>query len=178
MRCSLGFSLVELMVVLTILALAATLAAVSLAGPARTVARQDVLDRLVHEDELCRRHAQRHNVTMELLIDLDNQRLQRRIVGEHTAAAAQQTMAPWTLPQGYTVTNLIIQGHGPVQRQAAIHYAPQGRSLSFAIQIASPPDELNQRTRQWLLIAGASGQVVPLDDEEAVDRVFALLDEE
>ena len=172
-----GFSLIEVMACLVVVALLAGIAAISLHGPQQTLQMQDIQHRIAHMDRLSREHARRHNVTGNLIYNLQRQTLNRMVNGEGGGSAASESAELWALPRGYEFAELRLVGQPPALRELAIAYSQHGHSPTYAVKLLGPGRARDdQRPSQWLLVAGLTGQVTSMSDETEALAVLAALE--
>ncbi len=162
-----GFTLIELIAVITILGLMAGATGLSLIETARSAALDRTIGMLQQEDERARLAARRLGREVVLRIDLDEQRLQRftrNPAGELEPAASRR------LPAGTRLTDLLGMDT-PADPDPVIDlvYARGGQTRTFAWQI-----ETEQNQRLWLLTAGLTGQTRTLEDQDLVERWLAI----
>jgi len=176
-----GFTLLEIMLVVVLLALLAGAVTWSLAGQLRRSDRADVISRLEHADAMARVAARRHGPCV-LRIDLDAQSL-RRIDDRRGEGRASHTAV---LPNDFGVKRVVTttgrrdgtssRRSGGAQQHTSgavdIEYSRSGRSGAYALHVTGVRDD---DEGLWLVFAGLTGQVTTLDNEDDVEKLFALL---
>jgi len=191
-RRRVGFTLVELVAVVTLLALLAGAVAVSLTGEADRARRVDVIGQLRHADRTARLAAQREGEAMALRFDLSAQRVwRRRDNGERDGPVSH----PFHLPGAFRIARVVKletpaepgypRREPDVERidrgTATIAYSANGRSVSYALRVAhrdEPRDAASNGAAgigPWLVVSGLTGQVTVHDDAETIDKLFAVL---
>lgn len=164
-----GFTLVELVACLIIVALLATVASVSLGGVRRVHEMGDVIDQLRLIDRLTREHAQRFDRAEALLFDLEVGRIQHL---DQDGRANADGASSWALPAGFAFRGLRVQGGDWSTRQVSVAYSAMGISPTYAVQVSSPGTSIDA----WLIFAGASGQFERVENQEVVDAVFEAME--
>lgn len=169
MKPQAGFTLFELLAVLVLAAVLATVVGVSLAQQRNQVEMDDVLAQVVFLDAQVRARARQFDRPAQLRIDLRRGLLEpvEQAERDRFGQAAPPTLQ---LPAGYTIEAVRVSGQLIQHRETAIACSAHGRTVSYAVQIRSPAGE-----RRWLLWTGLTGQVQALADDEA--RVQAILEE-
>jgi prepilin-type N-terminal cleavage/methylation domain-containing protein len=161
-----AFSLVELIVVLLVLAIVAGVVAVSARGPLRKVGIERTVDEVVAFDQLTRQFARQQDRALKLLVDLSAGEFKRTdeegrdVLGE-----------PLRLAPGYRVARLRLAGQDIASGQVAISCSALGLTPTYAVLLEGPGGR-----RQWVLVAGLSGQIVGTSDDEQVQDILALLE--
>jgi len=187
-----GFTLVEVIAVVALLALLAGATALSLTGDADLAKHSDILDRLRHADRMARLAAQRTGRPQLLRINLDKQRIQRM---QDTRGGQDTANHPYALPAGYRIAAVVMPdtpdapGYARTNADvdevdtsiAEIAFSTEGRSVSYAVRIVSTreaaPDEApnHDRPREWLVVSGLTGQATLHDDQTQIDNLFDAL---
>lgn len=160
-----GFTLIEIMATLLILAIAAGAAALSLAGPRRGAETEDVLGELIHADRLARHAARRHGRAVELLFDLAAGRVERRWIDEPDEQSYR-----YELPEGFRVGGLILADRRIASSSASVVCSRAGRTATYALRIEGPGGR-----RRWVLFAGLTGEVTEIADERQLEEILGLL---
>ncbi|OUT60129.1 hypothetical protein SV7mr_04880 [Stieleria bergensis] len=148
-----GFSLIELMVVVVLLAIMAALASVPVSG---ALARQDLSRsvQLIRLFDLRLRHqAQLEREPVKGLIDHQTGRLVVLVDGDPVKS--------FQLPQ-----SVAVQAIGNVNR--GIEVAGNGDAVSYAVQLAC------RGATQWVLVVGGSGQVLVDVDPRSVKMLLGV----
>lgn len=154
-----GFSLVELIAVLVIIAVTTSAVAISLSGHTQRIRVVRLLDRIERLDRDARATARRSHVSAVLRFD---DRDGRVTVTQPQAGRAGATNRFHT-GDGYTL-ELVAGLSGD-----KLAISPKGQSRSYALGVSGP-----NGGAQWLAVLGLTGQCVRCDSEEAaralVDR--------
>jgi prepilin-type N-terminal cleavage/methylation domain-containing protein len=153
-----GFTLIEMMAVVIIMALLATAAALSFARPMRVARARDAVDQVRSLDASARQFARRVGRPIEIVFDLSNGTLARR---DHDEIAFQSS-----LPRGCRIEEVRSAGQSFSLGEASIQCAPSGMSRTYAVHLLGP--ELDR----WLLFAGLTGQVTQVNDVSQLDDIL------
>ena len=188
-----AFTLVEVMAVVALLALAAGVTVWSLAQDAQHGSRVNVIGAIAHADRMARLAAQRLGEPCLLQFDLDHQRLWR-IVGDEEGA--RSTTHALNLPRGYRIDQVVVarssvslgrgspasEGEKLDSGMVGIPYSTGGRSASYAVRLVwegggnandSQPD--SEDGEEWLLFSGLTGQMMVDLEEDEIHNLFARL---
>jgi type II secretion system protein H len=158
---SVGFTLVELVAVLTIMAILAGAASLSLRGPHQTARLEGAVERLTMVDRQVREHARRYGRCEQLTICPNTGRIAA------VAPDGQKTLiAPFQL-DGRVIEQVAIGERRSDCDEVTIDYSAQGRSATFAMRLRGPDGKSH-----WLLFAGATGQTVRIEDEKTVKELL------
>jgi len=174
-----AFTLIEVLAVIALLGLLAGATAWSLAGTAQRASVDEMVGRIAHADRMARFAAQRLGQPTVLVIDLDKQRLVRRVTlpdGTIESAPALGIPAELRLDRlvmpgepGSAEVNTRRPGRHFDRGEVTINFSAQGRSVSYGLRLA---DDEGSR---WLVFAGLTGQMTEINDEDEMDNLFALL---
>jgi len=157
-----GFSLVEIMVALVILALAAGVVALRLDGPLARMNVRDALSAMAEFDANTRTWARHQDKPAQIVIDLDAGMLRRQDadgveIGKSLVLPPACRMEKLALPQAeHTAGNIIL----PCSRQ--------GRTHSYAIKIRR-----GERS-SWLLLPGLGGEAMMVENDEEITAILSL----
>jgi len=153
-----GFTLIEMMAVVIIMALLATAAALSFARPMRVARGRDAVDQVRSLDASARQFARRFGRPIEIVFDLSNGTLARR---ERDEIAFQTSLS-----HGCRIDEVRASGQSFSLGEASIECAGSGMSRTYAVHLVGP--ELDQ----WLVFAGLSGQVTQVNDVSQVEDIL------
>ncbi|NBC11099.1 MAG: hypothetical protein GVY24_05095 [Planctomycetes bacterium] len=166
-----------MMLVVVILAILAGATAWSMTEQVRRGRRSDVVSRLKHADAVARLAARRTGPCV-LRFDLERQTVRRidRVGGEQRAAHGVE------VPQGFGIDRIVADraAGSRTSRRGLVHhtsgtvdiaYAGNGNSGTYAVRVIVT----EQRRSFWLVVAGLTGQVVQIDDDEQFDNLYAML---
>lgn len=157
-----GFTMIEMLAVVAILALAATLAGVSLSGAASRASLEDVAQRVIVYDAGARLYAARFDRPVVLRFDEGSV---AQVFAEEDADAPPRE--PLRLPGGYRVRVLASEEDHPT-----VPVSAGGRTRSYAVRVTAP----NQRS-QSIVFAGLTGEATVIEDEGVAEAMLAALEE-
>ncbi len=162
-----GFTLIELMVIILLTGLLATVVSLSLAHSARSAQMEDVLKQIAYRDNLLREYAHRFARPCTLVFQLDEGSIRGESLQDGNSGAQQQL---YRLPSRFRMLRLISPASDVRVGELAIRCSAAGRTPTYAVLL-----EDSKQQRQWLLLAGLSGQSqrVKLDDE--IEKLFSEL---
>lgn len=160
-RVATGFTLIELVVVMMIMALLASLAMVSLGASIDRYRLARAVDAIETFDARARRDARVSHTS--LVAQFDRRRGELRIDDQGSG-------------QPYLVRVPVQVGIAELRRgrtkvlgnQAKLEFRADGSSLSYAIRL------LRGKSERWLVVLGRSGQVVACESEQEVDAILSL----
>src|SRR5262245_47148217 len=155
-RC--GFTLIEVMTVVIIMALLATAAALSFTRPLAAARARDAEDQVRALDASARQFARRFGRPVEIILDLANSTLARR---ERDMIVFQTK-----LPHGCRIDEVRFSGRSETLGEVAVECSGAGLSRSYAAHLVGPQLDL------WLIFAGLSGQVTQVSDVSQVDAIL------
>ena len=162
-----GFSLLELIVVLVVLACVAAMVCVRWSGLYRKPMVINAVERLEYVDSHMRMYALRHQRSCGLAIDLRNNRIQKRY---HSRASQN----PRWEPLGRKINIDKLTGATvPDGSIALVKYRPDGSSPSYGVQLSGAGEQ-----EFFLIVAGMSGQVVQYERKADFDHVSELFETE
>lgn len=159
-----GFSLIELLAVLLIIALTASMGMITLRTQRGEATLQDVLGRLVDYDRAARLHAQRSGQGIELRYATGTVEQYAEASSEHPARM------PLQLPDGYTIHDLWMGADRAGDQPIAVEVGRNGRSRSYGFRLAGPHNQ-----SRWISVLGLSGQVQAAENNAQSDDILSLL---
>ncbi len=164
----LGFSLIEIAIVLFLMALLASVAAVSARGMIGGATQQDLLAQIESLDAQARRQAQQTGQPVELVVDSDQ--------GTITISAPDRygdsmAIARYSLPAGYGFEQAWRWRRGQRDKQSLLNlqYDGMGITSTWGTTIAGPDTE----EAITMLVLGETGQVLILEDDEQAQEILA-----
>lgn len=156
-----AFTLIELVVVIVIMAILSTIAAMSLSG---TMGKYD-LTRAAETIERVDANARRQARVTHALVELSIDRGKKRLTVDAGGTARDAT---YKLPGRVTISNIRLHRRIVAGNTFAIEVSDAGQSPTYAVELT------RGKMKRWLIIIGASGQVFPAESEDEVDALFAL----
>lgn len=161
-----GFSLVEVVAVVVLMGLLATVVAVSLGDLRRQARLEEMIERVQLMDAAMRAHARRFNAPQRLVVDLDAGELRRE-----AAADGEALGRSLRLPGPVHLTALRTAGGRFTERSVAVPCSGQGRTPSYALTLAGPDGGQRQ-----ILFIGTTGRAVRPAEGATVDAMFQSLE--
>jgi type II secretion system protein H len=161
-----AFTLIELMVVIALAALMATLVTVSLTGNLRAARAQDVAQSIATSDRLAREYARHFGRPVRLVFDLSQSTLPRAAsdAGDSSHNSILQ------LPSGVKIARLVTATTDTTAGQISIPCSGAGQTPSYALLLTS-----GRGDRHWTITAGLTGQTTTASDENEVRDIFTAL---
>ena len=147
-----GFSLIEAVLVLALIALITTATTLSLRGRLSGARMEDAVGRLVEFDRVTREAARAQR--LELRFDLNAGTLKR------------STDAQYSPGGGYRVARLWTDGGLAQSGEVSVPFSRHGQSPTYAVLLESTA------LRQWIVIAGMTGKAVLIQDERELEELF------
>ncbi|MHB8974538.1 MAG: prepilin-type N-terminal cleavage/methylation domain-containing protein [Pirellulaceae bacterium] len=160
-----GFTLLELLVVLVIMALLTALVAVRLQGPYQSARLEDALQRVAFVDSQARAHAREFSTSCQIVFQLDRGRLYSQGPGSDSARHCE-----FSLPGSLRIERLLTSQMELGSGTGCIDISARGTAVTYALCLAT-----SQGTHRWLLFAGLTGRVAYPKDEIHVQQLFELL---
>jgi type II secretion system protein H len=164
-----GFTLIEMLVVIALAALMATVVIVSLAGSYRAARTEDVAGQVAMYDRLAREHARRFGLAGKLVFDLGRGTVTRAAAveaGDGRASAG----APLHLPAAVRLTRIMTAGGAASGGEVSIACSRSGQTPSYAICLTGAKAE-----EYWIVTAGLTGKTLRVRDEREARDIFAAI---
>lgn len=158
-----GFTLIELMAVVMILAVTSTVVIVKVHGPLRASGLRSLTDEIGGFDRLTRMQAVELDAPLLVMVDLDKGEI-RRVDPEKREARG----GPLSLPSGFSITQMRVRGENVESGTVSVLYSRQGLCASYAIEITGPGE------KKWLLVTGLGGSITELANENEAETVLAV----
>jgi prepilin-type N-terminal cleavage/methylation domain-containing protein len=159
-----GFTLIELVAVLTIAAILSALAATSLKQPFQAARLDVAVGRLVAIDRQMRDHARRFCRPAELSIRLETGEVSAAEEGGHEIAIPPLRLDGVVLDQIATAAKRTESG------EVTILFTTCGRTITYAVRLRD-----KEKRPHWIVFAGATGQTTELDDEDRLEELLQML---
>jgi prepilin-type N-terminal cleavage/methylation domain-containing protein len=163
-----GFTLVEIIVVITIMGLLTTAAALSFTGPLRTARAADAIAQLRSFDGRARQYAKRFNKDVQIVFDVSRGKMIRREVSRD--GNEYET----SLPGGCSIERVRQGVHVVDSGEIAIAYSRLGLTRSYTVHLVGPGLD------RWISVAGLTGEMTTtahdVDDAENFDADAARND--
>lgn len=162
-----GFTLIEIAVVLFLMALLASVAAVSARGMLGGATQQDLIAQLGSLDAQARRQAQQTGQEVRLELDSDASRVTLTRRGEQKDVM----LARYDLPSGYELSQAWSwrRDQRDWESPLVLLYDAQGVAATWGVTVTGPNDE----EQVALLVIGATGQTIELEDDEQAQDILA-----
>jgi len=157
-----GFTLIEVMLSVLILALLATAAAMSLAQPLRAARSHDLLRQLRSIDSSARAAAVASGQDVRMVFDLSDNSIARLDGPQLLALRSREN-----LPIGYQIDQIRVSAQSTFSGAVPIDVSPMGFSRSYALHILGPSFD------RWIIFAGMSGDMTQAPDDAATDAILA-----
>jgi type II secretion system protein H len=163
-----GFTLIEMLVVIALAALMATVVIVSLAGSYRAARTEDVAGQIAMYDRLAREHARRFGLAGRLVFDLGRGTVTRAAVEGGDAPVLQR--AALHLPSAVRLSRVVTAGGAASGGEVSIACSRSGQTPSYAICLTGAKDE-----EYWVITAGLTGKTLRARDEREARDIFAAI---
>jgi prepilin-type N-terminal cleavage/methylation domain-containing protein len=160
-----GFSLIELLAVLVILALVAGAVTVSIKGRDARMRMADVGSELRQFEIQTREHARNFRMPTRLVFDLRDGRISRL----HAIGQRPQTAA-LTLPRGFRFEELRLVSRSVRDGEIAVTCSSLGMTPTYAALLSGPRDQ-----KQWFVFGGLTGEVIQPANGAAVEAALQQL---
>lgn len=163
-----AFTLIEIVVVLFLMALLASLIAVSANGMIRGATLEEVVEQIGSMDQEARRTAKRNGNSIELHIDTETKKLTLRNVDNQIEPPLGLFYLPNTLEIGRAWR--LNRGESQSDSVLAIRYEPDGTSTTWGLTLT---ERNSVETLNTILILGMTGQMTQWEDHEESQNILA-----
>src|SRR5258706_763705 len=163
-----GFTLIEMLVVIALAALLATVVIVSLAGSYRAARTEDVAGQIAMYDRLAREHARRFGLAGRLVFDLGRGTVTRAAVEGGDAPASDG--AALHLPAAVRLTRIMTTGGAASSGEVSISCSRGGQTPSYALCLTGAKAQ-----EYWVITAGLTGKTLRARDEREARDIFAAI---
>lgn len=160
-----GFTLLEVLVVLTILALVTAMAAVRLQEPYRIARREEALRRCEFIDSQARAHARTVGGDCEIVISLKQQRIHACRKTGDTARHFE-----FAIPAGLSLQRVLTPTEDLASGIARIDVSSCGATATYALGFGDA-----EGAEYWLLFAGVTGRVTYPKDALHAQTILEML---
>lgn len=154
-----GLTLIELIVVITIMSIIVGTVTVSLQGPLQNIRLESTIERIIEFDRLQRRRANRFGVAGSITIDLDNGAI-FAIADGHQDGEQNNAGHTLRLDSGLRIGQVWVERHRFDYGAAKIDFDSTGRANTYAIRL-----DRRGGTSEWILFPGVTGQPVRIDND-------------
>ena len=158
-----GFTITELAVVILILAIIAGAVCLRTGSLVRRTEMTDVVGQIVAFEAASRRYAMEHDTAVHLRVRMQDSR-----IGRIDTTKAEPLGCDLYLPDGFSIARLLVRGQDLSEGEVHIRCSSRGLTPSYALLVES-----KQGHRQWLLVAGLTGQITRMDNEKHVREILA-----
>jgi prepilin-type N-terminal cleavage/methylation domain-containing protein len=156
-----GFTLIELSVVIAVMGLLAAAAVLSLIPAARQHQFDALRKEMEFADSQVRAAARRSGTAEHLIIDLNENVIWEKTRDGQTALVR--------LPQDWQLKVLTPRGGADDSGQVQINYSAGGFSQTYAISLPGKNED------DWMIVPGLSGRIFWTKDEKQVQSIFETL---
>jgi prepilin-type N-terminal cleavage/methylation domain-containing protein len=155
-----AFTLIELMVVIALASILASLAAVSLGGTMDRYRLSQAEQMIEAFDAAARRDARRRREPVSAIIQRSRQRL---ILPARTTNDKQ-----YRLPRHVEIKQIRLRRRLTAGRDLELLFNREGTGPTYAVELVCG------KSSRWLVVLGISGQIIALQDRGEVDEILAL----
>lgn len=159
-----GFTLLEVVTVVVILALVMAIATTTMLGPIRRARMTHAIDTLENVDRFARSSARRDNLAYRIVFD----RKKRSIQAASTTETKAKNIRMWRLPGGIEMGDFYDADGVNRLSKYEILIAANGTSPGYAVSLGMPGSRKN-----WLVTFGLSGKQIRLEEDTDVAAIFA-----
>jgi prepilin-type N-terminal cleavage/methylation domain-containing protein len=162
-----GFTLIEMLVVIALAALMASIVAVSLTGSYRSASVEDAAGRIATYDRQAREHARRFGIPGRLVFDLGRGTVTRAAIeGE----SMSETAGVLQLPTGVHIGRVVTAQGTAAGGQIAVPVSRDGQTASYAVCLTSMKGQ-----EYWIVTAGLTGRTLKVRDEREAQDIFRAM---
>ena len=153
-----GFTLIETMLAVLIMALLASAAALSLSGPVRKARAREAVDVVIAADRSARQEAQDSGRPVRLVLDPTTSTISRM---EGTVTQFRSA-----LPRSFRISDVLVGRRVFREAGTEVGFSGAGFSTSYAVHLTGPGAD------GWVVFAGLTGQASVVSDEQAVRNIL------
>lgn len=159
-----GLTLLELLAVVLLAAILASVVVVRFSGPQREANWRHTVDRLAFLDQQLRSRSRRFGGSRELVFDVASNRVELRAIG------GQEETVGFTPPRGVKLDEVRLAKASGAAGRVTIVGNPLGVTPTYAVCF-----DTSQGSPRWLLVAGVTGQVHETKHENEIKNMLAFL---
>lgn len=156
-----AFTLIETMLVVLLLAIVASAAALTFSQPIAQARADDAFDQLRSFDANARIAAKSSGKVVRVVFDLSDNRLDRREGGN-----LKDTRYSVHLPAGCRIEAVRIGRQSTTFGEVPLDLSAMGLSRSYAVHVVGPA------TDRWAIFAGLTGEMNVVANETAVRQIL------
>lgn len=160
-----SFTLLEVLIVMTIITMLTAVAAVRLAGPYQAARLEEVTRRCEFIDSRTRAHARAHGVSCEIVVSIREGRIHTR-----RRSGRGDRYFEFSLPRVVSVRRVVTLEEDVATGTCLIDVSAHGAGPAYALCLSS-----SHGVEKWILIAGMTGRIIYARDESHVREVFWIL---
>ena len=157
-----GFTLVEMLIVVTVIGLIAATATVRLSAAAQRAKFQHAISRFERVDSRLRKHAFERSKACQMQIDVGTGQLQLAFENHREVTAIDLADAE--------ISRFVAPTRETSSGRVNVDYAPDGTSETFAVELSPHNGE-----PIWLFFAGLTGQMTHMEEERDVQELLRTL---
>jgi len=163
-----GFTLIEMIVTLALMALLTGVATLSLGGRLQSVQQEDVLAAIKAVDRRARFEAMHRQDPVTLGIDPHTGLFAARSADNR----GDQVFESYQLPSGIRVSGYWIVSGGKVidQRELQLELTPEGHTYTYGFTLKNLSGE--HKNEMAIIIAGTTGQLTVYDNEREAKNIM------
>ena len=159
-----GFTLIEIIVVVSIMALLTSAVALSFNGPIQSTRARDAIDQVQSLDSSARAYAKRFGKDVQIVFDISQSRLLRR------EGMDKQVSYEVALPRGCRIECFRIGNRTIDSGEVTIVCSTLGLTRSYQFHLVGP------KLDRWISFAGLTGEMtVTTDDSRATENFETAL---
>jgi prepilin-type N-terminal cleavage/methylation domain-containing protein len=160
-----AFTLIELIVVIVIMGLLATLAVLSTGGMMDRYQLSQAAETIEIFDARARRSAHSLRQPIRAIIQPNQRRL---VIASPGGNTSRSVAAQFRLPRAVEIAEIRLRRRVTAAGNFEIDYNRQGSSPTYALRLQ------RGKMSRWLVVLGVSGQIVTLKNEGEVDEILSL----
>jgi prepilin-type N-terminal cleavage/methylation domain-containing protein len=159
-----GFTLIELVIVILIMAIMSGFAALSLRSHIDRARWTRCFEQLEYFDRIGRIAARSESTPYRLSFHRAKRRIELRAIGSN---ASRKSYREWKLPNGVQFSGFRDRASSSRSEELSIEINPNGQSRSYAVAIKA-----NTGPREWFVTLGLSGQHIRMENSDDVVAMF------